>query len=208
MLAESLAPVRPSEQLHHVVSPVPHCLVWFSAYGAAGRSEGEVLPRRACTEGCTPRWVRKARRESRRGWLWLPWEFHEANRTKKPWFGLRGFHFTGEVTSFHYTPTSQVKSSQVKSSQVTAGLRSTFDRLPYGCLLFMYRLDLTTHQHAKLSDSARYAMSTVRVNDMRYGKCTCAAAVQLAALALMSSFQSARALASRVPTSPITSSRY
>ena len=28
-----------------------------------------------------------------------------------------------------------VKSSQVKSS--------TFDRLPYGCLLFMYRLDLT-----------------------------------------------------------------
>ena len=31
--------------------------------------------------------------------------------------------------------------SQVKS---TAGLRSTFDRLPYGCLLFMYRLDLTT----------------------------------------------------------------
>ena len=25
----------------------------------------------------------------------------------------------------------------------TAGLRSTFDRLPYGCLLFMYRLDLT-----------------------------------------------------------------
>ena len=44
-----------------------------------------------------------------------------------------------------------VKSSQVKSSQVklhrlpssTAGFRSTFDRLPYGCLLFMYRLDLT-----------------------------------------------------------------
>ena len=25
----------------------------------------------------------------------------------------------------------------------TAGFRSTFDRLPYGCLLFMYRLDLT-----------------------------------------------------------------
>ena len=25
----------------------------------------------------------------------------------------------------------------------TAGLRSTFDRLPFGCLLFMYRLDLT-----------------------------------------------------------------
>ena len=25
----------------------------------------------------------------------------------------------------------------------TAGRRSTFDRLPYGCLLFMYRLDLT-----------------------------------------------------------------
>jgi hypothetical protein len=24
-----------------------------------------------------------------------------------------------------------------------AGFRSTFDRLPYGCLLFMYRLDLT-----------------------------------------------------------------
>ena len=24
-----------------------------------------------------------------------------------------------------------------------AGYRSTFDRLPYGCLLFMYRLDLT-----------------------------------------------------------------
>jgi len=36
------------------------------------------------------------------------------------------------------------KSSQVKSSQVksTAGFQSTFDRLPYGCLLFMYRLDL------------------------------------------------------------------
>ena len=25
----------------------------------------------------------------------------------------------------------------------TAGFRSTFDRLPYGCLLFLYRLDLT-----------------------------------------------------------------
>jgi hypothetical protein len=25
----------------------------------------------------------------------------------------------------------------------SAGFRSTFDRLPYGCLLFMYRLDLT-----------------------------------------------------------------
>jgi hypothetical protein len=25
----------------------------------------------------------------------------------------------------------------------TAGFRSTFDRLPYGCLLFTYRLDLT-----------------------------------------------------------------
>ena len=25
----------------------------------------------------------------------------------------------------------------------TAGFRSTFERLPYGCLLFMYRLDLT-----------------------------------------------------------------
>ena len=24
-----------------------------------------------------------------------------------------------------------------------AGFRSTFDRLPYGCLLFLYRLDLT-----------------------------------------------------------------
>ena len=59
-----------------------------------------------------------------------------------------------------FEKSSQVKSSQVKSSQVksshlrpcrhlrplpstTAGLRSTFDRLPYGCLLFMYRLDLT-----------------------------------------------------------------
>ena len=40
----------------------------------------------------------------------------------------------------------EVKSSQVKSIPLpttTAGLRSTFDRLPYGCLLFMYRLDLT-----------------------------------------------------------------
>ena len=36
------------------------------------------------------------------------------------------------------------KSSQVKSSQVksTAGFQSTFDRLPYGFLLFMNRLDL------------------------------------------------------------------
>ena len=35
---------------------------------------------------------------------------------------------------------SQVK---IKSSPPTPfpGLRSTFDRLPYGCLLFMYRLD-------------------------------------------------------------------
>ena len=32
----------------------------------------------------------------------------------------------------------QVKSSQVKST--ITSLRSTFDRLPYGCLLFMYRL--------------------------------------------------------------------
>jgi hypothetical protein len=30
------------------------------------------------------------------------------------------------------------RASQVKSSQVK------FDRLPYGCLLFMYRLDLTS----------------------------------------------------------------
>ena len=47
--------------------------------------------------------------------------------------------------------TSQVKSSQVKKSlrhlhrlpSSPAGFRSTFDRLPYGCLLFLYRLDLT-----------------------------------------------------------------
>jgi hypothetical protein len=53
---------------------------------------------------------------------------------------------------------TQVKSSQVKSSQVKmdplrhlrplpsspAGFWSTFDRLPYGCLLFMYRLDSDT----------------------------------------------------------------
>jgi hypothetical protein len=39
---------------------------------------------------------------------------------------------------------SQVKSTTSKSSQV-CGLRSTFDRLLYGCLLFMYlcRLELT-----------------------------------------------------------------
>ena len=44
--------------------------------------------------------------------------------------------------------TSQIKSSQVKLRPLpstTAGLRSTFDRLPYGCLLFMFRLDLTSH---------------------------------------------------------------
>ena len=35
---------------------------------------------------------------------------------------------------------SQVKSSQVKSS--------TFDRLPYGCLLFLYRLDLIMNTHS------------------------------------------------------------
>ena len=35
----------------------------------------------------------------------------------------------------------------------TAGLRSTFDRLPYGCLLFMHRLDLTVLEmpHGKTS---------------------------------------------------------
>ena len=27
-----------------------------------------------------------------------------------------------------------------------AGFRSTFDRLPYGCLLFLYRLDLAFHR--------------------------------------------------------------
>ena len=38
---------------------------------------------------------------------------------------------------------TDVEASQVKSfPTITAGLRSTFDRLPYGCLLFMYRLDL------------------------------------------------------------------
>ena len=38
---------------------------------------------------------------------------------------------------------TDVEASQVKSyPSTTAGLRSTFDRLPYGCLLFMYRLDL------------------------------------------------------------------
>jgi hypothetical protein len=30
------------------------------------------------------------------------------------------------------------------SSQVKSSFRSTFERLPYGCLLFMYRLDLCT----------------------------------------------------------------
>ena len=39
----------------------------------------------------------------------------------------------------------QVKSKS-SQSQITAGLRSTFDRLPYGCLLFMYRRDLTDTQ--------------------------------------------------------------
>ena len=40
----------------------------------------------------------------------------------------------------------QVKSSQVKSiprlPSTTAGFRSTFDSLPFDCLLFMFRLDL------------------------------------------------------------------
>ena len=33
-------------------------------------------------------------------------------------------------------------SDQRISTPSTTGLRGTFDRLPYGCLLFMYRLDL------------------------------------------------------------------
>jgi len=39
----------------------------------------------------------------------------------------------------HYGPLRHLR--PLPSS--TAGFRSTFDRLPYGCLLFMYRLDLT-----------------------------------------------------------------
>ena len=38
------------------------------------------------------------------------------------------------------------KDIEVKSSQ--AQVRSTFDRLPYGCLLFLYRLDLTKENGA------------------------------------------------------------
>jgi hypothetical protein len=37
-----------------------------------------------------------------------------------------------------------------------AGFRSTFDRLPYGCLLFMYRLDLTPRNHSHMF-TPRYA---------------------------------------------------
>ena len=39
----------------------------------------------------------------------------------------------------------------------TAGLRSTFDRLPYGCLLFMYRLPTTSlrNQGLKFANSVR-----------------------------------------------------
>ena len=68
---------------------------------------------------------------------------------------------------------SQVKSSQVKSSQVksrhlrlrphpstTAGLRSTFNRLPYGCLLFMYRLDLEARFSLRMSRWCRCGFQT------------------------------------------------
>ena len=62
---------------------------------------------------------------------------------------------------------SQVKSTTSKSSQV-CGLRSTFDRLLYGCLLFMYmyRLDLHVSQfcrvpHARSPRSIRIMPSCV-----------------------------------------------
>ena len=41
-----------------------------------------------------------------------------------------------------------------------AGFRSTFDRLPYGCLLFMYRLDYTTERHNEALGSAFSLSST------------------------------------------------
>jgi hypothetical protein len=43
--------------------------------------------------------------------------------------------FQSKFSTPQLTSDAEVKSSQVKSS--------TFDRLPYDCLLFMYRLDLT-----------------------------------------------------------------
>ena len=46
----------------------------------------------------------------------------------------------------------------------TAGLRSTLDRLPYGCLLFiMYRLDLTTGKLARVSLTRRRNRDGTRV---------------------------------------------
>jgi len=42
----------------------------------------------------------------------------------------------------HYGPPSAIS---IDSASSTAGFRSTFDRLPYGCLLFMFRLDLTSN---------------------------------------------------------------
>ena len=45
----------------------------------------------------------------------------------------------------------QVKSSQVKS----------FDRLPYGCLLFMYRLDLNVNAHRRCTTIRLVSYGTV-----------------------------------------------
>ena len=68
------------------------------------------------------------------------------------------FKVIGSRADIALKPDSPVrqKSSQVKSSRhlhrlpsSTAGFRSTFDRLPYGCLLFMYRLDLTSSKTQK-----------------------------------------------------------
>ena len=50
-----------------------------------------------------------------------------------------------------------VKSSQVKSS--------TFDRLPYGCLLFLYRVDLNTCRNSYAARSPERMPSKGRTDE-------------------------------------------
>ena len=65
-------------------------------------------------------------------------------------------YFFSEGTYRSALTTCQLKMEPLRHLRplpsTTAGLRSTFDRLPYGCLLFMYRcIDLTSTPQPELS---------------------------------------------------------
>ena len=62
--------------------------------------------------------------------------------------GAHGLEIGPLLLTYLFSEGAYVSIYDVSPLTSPAGFRSTFDRLPYGCLLFMYRLDLTLYTPA------------------------------------------------------------